>query len=215
MAEGISVNKNLTVYTSLPNETESVENAGKILQTLLQKHSLILIDTDFKTPIQYFKESQETYLVQTADVLTIQPLTAFLRELKVRNVLDEKKLKIILNKNVKIRGITDKTIIGGMAYYNEPAMSYMTELFDRNSIKYVSIPFEEEVYIKYLESMIECNISLKGYSKTFMQSLKELANMVYVSSSNAYRPPSAGQYGERNAFSPSMNNTLNQMKRNY
>ena len=81
-------------------------------------------------------------------------------------------MRVILNKTVKIRGITEKTIIGGMAYYNDPAMSFMTELFDRTLMKYVAIPFEEETYIKYLENIIECNISLKGYSKIFMQTLK-------------------------------------------
>ncbi len=214
VANGIEVNKNLTVYTSLPEEGKGIKNVNRVLESLLKKHSLILIDTDFETPIGYFEQSQETYLVQTLDVLTIQPLTAFLRELKAKNVLDDKKLKIILNKTVKIKGITDKTIIGGMAYYNDPAMSFMTELFDRNTIRYVSIPFEETVYAKYLENIIECNISLKGYSKTFMQTLKELSNMVY-SLTNTYTPPTAnGGYG-RSAFTPNMNNTLNQMKNNY
>ena len=213
-AEGISVNKNLTVYTSLPDEEDAIANVGKILETLLQKHSLILIDTDFDTPIGYFKESQETYLVQTLDVLTIQPLTAFLRDLKAKNVLDEKKLRIILNKTVRIRGITNKTIIGGMAFYNDPAMSYMTELFDRDLIKYIEIPFEEEIYTRYLQGIIECEISLKGYSKGFMQILKELGNMVY-SSSNNYIPPSTDKYSSSNGFTPNMNSTLDQMKRNY
>ena len=159
IAQGIQVHPNLTVYTSLPDETDEIIHADKILETLLRNHSLILIDTDFDTPIRYFEQSQETYLVQTLDVLTIQPLTAFLRQLKAKNVLDEKKLRIVLNKSVKIRGVTDKTIIGGMAYYNDPSMSFMTELFDRNLIKYVSIPFDEETYIKYLENVIECNIT--------------------------------------------------------
>ncbi len=88
--------------------------------------------------------------------------------------MEDRKLRIVLNKAVKIRGITDKTIIGGMAYYNDPAMSFMTELFDRTLIKYISIPFEEETYIKYLENVIECNVSLKGYSKGFLQSLKRI-----------------------------------------
>ncbi len=218
IAEGISVNKNLTVYTSLPEETEIIYNVGKILETLLTKHTLILIDCDFDTPIGYFKESQETYLVQSLDVLTIQPLTAFLRELKAKNVLDEKKLRIILNKVVKIRGVNDKAIIGGMAFYNDPSMSFMTELFDRTLIKYVSIPFEEETYIKYLEGIIECEISLKGYSKYFLQALKELANMVYKpiatvggGKNNSYRPPSI----EKNSFTPTINNTLDQMKKNF
>ena len=156
----------------------------------------------------------ETYLVQSLDILTIQPLTAFLRELKAKNVLDEKKLRIILNKVVRIRGISEKTIIGGMAYYNDPAMSFMTELFDRNLIKYISIPFEEEIYAKYLEGIIECEVTLKGYSKTFMQILKELASMVYQGGgqgAGSYKPPSI----QNNGFSQSMNDTLDQMKRSF
>ena len=215
MASGIEVHKNLTVYTSLPEDNEAIEHADKILETLLKKHTLILIDTDFKTPSRYFEQAQEIYLVQSLDVLTIQPLTAFLRELKSKNILEDRKLRIVLNKAVKIRGITDKTIIGGMAYYNDPAMSFMTELFDRTLIKYISIPFEEETYIKYLENVIECNVSLKGYSKGFLQSLKELGNMIYSVGGTTNRPPTANGYNSQNTFSPGMAQTLNQMKNNY
>lgn len=211
IATGIQVNRNLTVYTSLPDEGEDIINVDRILETLLKNHSLILIDTDFETPMGYFVQSKETYLVQSVDILTIQPLTAFLRELKARNVLDERKLRVILNKTVRVRGITDKTIIGGMAFYNDPAMSFMTELFDRTMMKYVTIPFEEETYTRYLENVIECNISLKGYSKMFMQSLKELSGMVYPVSGN-YVPPSANT---DSGFNPSINNTLNQMRNRY
>ena len=217
IARGIDVNKSLTVYTSLPDEDNTINHVDKILETLLQKHSLILIDTDFDTPLGYFKQSQETYLVQSMDILTIQPLTAFLKELKVKNILDESKLRIVLNKTVKIRGIKDATIIGGMAFYNDPAMSFMTELFDRDRIKYVSIPFEEETYIRYLEGIIECEISLKGYSKMFIQTLKELGNMVYpivtstARNSRNYQPPSVQMNGTGN-FSSNMNDTLNKMK---
>ena len=216
ITKGISVNRNLTVYTSLPDENEYISQVDKILETLLKNYSLILIDTDFDTPIDYFRQSQETYLVQTYDVLTIQPLTAFLRELKAKNVLDEKKLRIVLNKAVKIRGVSDKTIIGGMAYYNDPAMSFMTELFDRSMIKYVTIPLDEEVYVQYLQSIIECSITLKGYSKMFMQTLKELGNMIYpvVNNKVAYQPPSVNNKVQNN-FTPNMNNTLDQMKRRY
>lgn len=213
-ARGIEVHKNLTVYTSLPDENEYIEYSDKILETLLKNHSLILIDTDFKTPTRYFEQSQEIYLVQTMDVMTIQPLTAFLRELKAKNILEDKKLKIVLNKVVKLRGITDKTIIGGMAYYNDPSMSFMTELFDRTLIKYIAIPFEEETYIRYLENVIECNVSLKGYSKGFLQALKELGNMVYPTT-GTYRPPTARGYSSQSTFSPGMAQTLDQMKNNY
>ena len=218
IANGINVNPNLTVFTSLPEENEAITYVDEILETLVKNYSVILIDCDFDTPIGYFKQSQETYLVQTLDILTIQPLTAFLRELKAKNILDEKKLKVILNKVVRVRGITEKTIIGGMAFYNDPAMSFMTELFDRTLIKHISIPFEEDIYTKYLEGIINCEITLKGYSKNFMQILKELANMVYPLVSGkgtSYRPPMVNTAQTNNTFSPSMNNTLDQMKRRF
>ena len=217
IANGIQVNKNLTVFTSLPDEQDSISRVDEILETLVKNYSLILIDCDFNTPVGYFKQSLETYLVQSLDILTIQPLTAFLRELKAKNILEEGKLKIILNKFVKIKGINEKTIIGGMAFYNDPAMSFMTELFDRSLIKYITIPFEEDIYIKYLEGIINCDINLKGYSKNFMQVLKSLGNMIYplVSGQGTYRPPTVGGNNQSNVFSPSMNDTLNQMKRNF
>ena len=217
IANGIQVNKNLTVFTSLPDEGDSISKVDEILETLVKNYSLILVDCDFNTPFGYFKQSLETYLVQSLDILTIQPLTAFLRELKAKNILDESKLKIILNKYVKVRGVNEKTIIGGMAFYNDPAMSFMTELFDRNLIKYITIPFEEEIYTKYLEGIINCDINLKGYSKSFMQILKSLGNMIYplVSGKGTYKPPTVGgNNAGMGTFSPSMNDTLNQMKRN-
>ena len=143
-----------------------------------------------KHQLDIFKQSQETYLVQTLDILTIQPLTEFLRNLKAKDALDEKKLRIILNKMVRIK-TPEKAIIAGMANYNDPAMSFMTKLFDNTLIKYISIPFEEEIYAKYLQNVIECSLSLKGYSKGFMQILRELSNMVYPLT-NTYTPPTSG-----------------------
>lgn len=211
-ARGIPVNNNLTVYTSLPNESNDITKVGPILETLVKNHSLILIDCDFQTPLDYFANAQEMYLVQSMDVLTIQPLTAFLRELKAKKILDENKIRIIINKYIKLRSVTEKAIIGGMAYYNDPAMSFMTELFDRNTVKYITIPFEEEIYEKYLDGLINCDISLKGYSKVFMQTLKQLGNSVYplISGKTSYSAPSY-----QSNFSPNINNTLNQMKKNY
>ena len=214
-AKGISVNRNLTVYTSLPEDREELNNVTTNLATLVRVHDLILIDCDFETPMEYFANSSETYLVQSLDILTIQPLTAFLRELKAHSMLDQSKLKILLNKNVKVRGISDKTIVGGMSKYNDPAMSFMTDLFDVNAVKCMSIQFEQDIYTRYLESVINCDVSIKGYSKTFIQTLKELCGWVYPSipGNNSYRPQ-APMYSNT-TFSTNMNNTLNQMKRKY
>lgn len=178
--EGIKVNKNLTVYTSVPGSRQNIEDVENILSTLLQNYSLVLIDCDFETPIEYFHNSQEIYLVQSMDVLTIQPLTAFLRDLKNKNILsNEQKLRIIINKEQRVGGLSPKVIIGGMAYYNDPSMSFMTELFDRTRIKYTTIPFEVQNYSAYLEALVNCDITLKQYTKLFNAKLKELANMVY------------------------------------
>ena len=95
-ANGISVNSNLTVYTALPRENKDIKEVKPILETLLKKHSLILIDCDFETPINYFEYSKELYLVQTMDILTIQPFTEFLSELKNKGALEQSKLRIII-----------------------------------------------------------------------------------------------------------------------
>ena len=76
VAEGIQVDKNLTVYTNVAKDDDSeYDDYENILETLVKNHSLILLDCDFNTNINYFAKAQELYLVQTYDILTIQPLT--------------------------------------------------------------------------------------------------------------------------------------------
>ncbi len=213
IAQGIEVNKNLTVYTALPEDSNQMEDVENILTTLVQNYSLVLIDTDFNTPIGYFENSQEIYLVQSMDILTIQPLTAFLRDLKAKNIISNSdKIRIVLNKEVRMRGINTKTIIGGMSFYNDPAMSFMTELFNKDNVKYCTIPFDEQAYIRYLEGLVDCTITLNGYSKMIISSLKELAGMVYPMVSNKYRVAQP-DYTKNNKFSANMNSTLEKMKR--
>ena len=219
IVEGIVVNKNLSVFTTLPNENDVINNYTEILETLIKNYSLILLDCDFETNFGYFKEAQEIYLVQSFDVLTIQPLTAFLRDLKAKNILNPEKLRIILNKSLRVRNVTDKLIIGGISVYNDPAMSYMTELFNKDLIKYCSIPFEEQTYSRYLEGLVECKISLKGYSKKFLMYLSKLGNMVYPLI-NSMPQKSMSNYNNiyknsESKFTNQMNETLNKMKNKY
>lgn len=211
IVDGIQVNNNLTVFTTLPDEDNVMDDYESILTTLAQNYSLILMDCDFDTNYGYFKNAQEIYLVQSFDILTIQPLTAFLRNLKTKNILDPEKLRIVLNKVLRVRSVTERAVIGGMAFYNDPAMSFMTELFNKDTIKYCTIPFEEQTYSRYLEGLVNCKISVNGYSKNFMMSLEKLSNMVYPLLSNN------GGYNSynQNGFSNNMNATLNKMKKNY
>ena len=221
-AQGIAVNNNLTVYTTVPDKREQINNSHPILETLLKRHSVILIDCDFNTQLDYFDKAQELYLIQSMDVLTIQPLTAFLNELRVRNILNETKIRIILNKILRVRGVTGKNIIGGMANYNDPEMSFMTELFDKNTVKVAEqIPFDEDVYAKYLENLIECEIKINGYPKEFKNRLISLAQVIYplLPNTNGKKKnkkeskPVYNQYS--NSFSSGMNNTLDNMRKRY
>ena len=97
-------------------------------------------------------------------------------------------------------------------------MTVRKELFNRKNVSYITIPFDLKTYFSYLDGLVTCDVKAKGYSKELMQSLNNLANMIYqfkVKSKNStqkYMPPSVRN---NNTFSSSMNNTLNQMKRNY
>ena len=53
VADGIEIHKNLTVYTSA-FDVEEIENVEPIIQTLLTKHNMVLLDCDFDTPDRYF-----------------------------------------------------------------------------------------------------------------------------------------------------------------
>lgn len=179
IASGIKVNENLTVYTGLPNESEYLLKSNNILQTLIKNHTLVLIDCDFNTPIEYFSYAQEVYLIQSMDILSIQPFTEALSRIEEKGLVNENKFRIVINKFLEIDGLSEKEIIGGMAFYNEPAMSYMRQLFNKNSVRYMTINFEEDIYKRYIKCVNQCEISLYGYSSEFLQSLELLADNVY------------------------------------
>lgn len=222
VTDGIPVNKNLTVYTTLPGENPSFQDSGNILETLVKNYSLVLLDCDFKTYTDYFVNAQEIYLVQSYDILTIQPLTAFLNELQHKNALDENKLRIVINKTLKLRKLTEKMIIGGISRYNDPATTYQNTLFNNETIRYTTIPFEEQTYARYLERLVDCEINLNGYSKMFLEALNKLGTMVYplIANNVKYNPnKNYNDYNKPNKkqntqFNSSMDATLNKMRKN-
>ena len=104
-------------------------------------------------------------------------------------------------------------LIGGISNYNSPDMTLMDNLFNKETVKRCIIPFEMQNYTKYLESLVDCKLSLNGYTKKLIMALKELANMVYpLVGQNLYNP---GQTKYKSNFSSEMNTTLNKMKKNY
>lgn len=216
-ANGISVNRNLTVYTSMPNEESGIEDYGNILETLKRNYSLILLDCDFSTQYEYFMQSQEIYLVQTYDVLTIQPLTSFLRELLDRNILDANKLRIVINKSLRVPGLSKEMIIGGISAYNSPDMTCQKKFFDSNMIMSAVVPFEDQTYSKYLGTLASCELSLNGYSRGLLDALSNLGDMVYplISSNKAQNQKNYNDYNKNSKPTfglGNMDNTLNKMR---
>ena len=209
VAEGIEINKNLSIYTSVPEDNSDYSDVKSIIETLVKNYSVVLIDADFDTPASYFDASQEIYLVQSMDVLTMQPLTAFLRNLQSKGVLKEEKLRVVINKSVNIKSVSVKVLIGGISKYNDPSMTFMKDLFNKDTIKYCQIPFELPNYIKYLDSVITCKINLNGYTGGFISALNELGNMIYpvINNTGTFTPRG------NNGFSDEMNDTLNKMKK--
>ena len=216
-ANGIQEHKNLTIYTSPLEEDENLQAVEPIVETLINHHTVIIMDCDFTTPMKYFKYAQEIYLVQSMDILTIQPLTAFVRQLLDKGMFEPSKARVVLNKFIKTREITENILIGGMSIYNDAGMTVRKELFDRRNVPSIVIPFNLKSYLRYLDGLVTCDISLKGYDKEFINYLKNLASMVYkgqeTKKMGKYMPPSVKN--NNSGFSPRINNTLNQMRKNY
>ncbi len=228
---GVNVNRNLSVFTSLPDEKIDV-NINTIMQTLSNNFDVILIDCDFATEIDCFKNANEIYLIQTMDTFTIQPLTKFLSDLKLKNVLDESKLRVVINKYVRLKKLNEKMIIGGMSKYNEPSMTLQRDLFNSQTIKYTTIPFEIDTYARYLENIAMCELNLNGYSQNLMNALEQLKGMVYPLIYGGNKPNSnlkqvntgekRGLFGVKKQpaeqqeaqFTSNINDTLNKMRSN-
>ena len=220
-AIGIEVNKNLTVYTSSPNIRNTGYDIESILTTLVKNYSLVLLDCDYSTNKEYFRVAQEIYMVQSMDVLTIQPLTEFLRRLKLNNILQPEKLRAVINKAQRVRGLNEEMVVGGMSTYNDPEMSIQDRLFDMKTISKTVIPFDIDAYSIYLSGIANCEISTKGYNKVFMNCLNKLADQVYpvISGGALKRKNSNGNYMNYQqsgmGFSNNINSTLDEMKRQY
>ena len=107
-----------------------------------------------------------------------------------------------------------------MSVYNDPAMTYMTELFNKDIIKYTTIPFEDQVYTRYLEALVNCKISTSGYSKNFISSLNKLGDMVFPTLNGKKNKTNYNDYSSQNknfenTFSKNTSSVLNKMKKKY
>ena len=179
IAEGVQINKNLSVYTGLPTNDTNKLNSRAVIDTLKKNHTLILLDCDFETNLEYYTYSNQIFTVQSLDVLTMQPLTIHLKKLKELGIISDSKISIILNKEVPVKGLTKKLMIGGLSMYNSPNMEERVELFNRDNVKVYSVPFDIQAYQKYLENIVHCKFEITGYPKKFITELQLIAENIY------------------------------------
>lgn len=167
----------LSVYTAMPGEDRRQYNASVTVDTIMQNNNVIIIDSDFTTPYEYFRLCQEIYLVQDMNVLNISQTTMFLRELKSHGV-PMNKIRIIINKHVKC-ALTAKDIIDGIATYTSYDLKMFDELFNSATIPYYILPFDQENYTKYIEMLYKYTNRFSSFSEDFTSNLLKIINSIY------------------------------------
>ncbi|MCX8074480.1 MAG: hypothetical protein N2749_02705 [Clostridia bacterium] len=167
----------LSIYTGTPGEDRKVYNASRCIDTIMQNNNVVLIDSDFTTPADYFRLCQEIYIVQDMDVLNIQQTTIFLRELKSRGV-PMSKIRVIINKHVKC-ALTARQIIEGIATFSSYDLKRYDELFNPSTIPYYILPLDIENYKKYIEMLYKYSNLFSTFSLEFRSDLNKLINAIY------------------------------------
>ena len=173
----------LSIYTGMPGEDRKTYNSSVVMETVLQNNNAVLIDTDFTTPVDYFRQCQEIYIVQDMDILNINQLTMFLRNLKSKGI-SMQKLRVIINKHVKCV-LTAKDILDGIATYTSYDLKMYDELFNSSSIPYYILPFDIDNYRKYVEMVYKYSNKFATFSDDFKQNLEKIINSIYPVSGRA------------------------------
>lgn len=169
----------LSVYTGVPGEDRKHYNATNVVQTAMQNNSVVLIDCDFSTPVDYYRLAQEIYVVQDMDVLNVNQITMFLKEIKSRGI-PMNKVKIIINKHVKC-ALASKDLIDGIATYSSLDMNMIDPepLFDTSTLQYFILPFDQENYVKYIEMLFKSSNAFSSFTREFKIALERITNSIY------------------------------------
>jgi hypothetical protein len=171
---------NISIYTSLPGDNNKDYDMLKLIETAKMKSSVVLIDCDFNSSIEAFKLCQNIYVVQDMDILNLQPITVFLREIKYKGINLEK-VKIIINKYIKC-GVPVKRLIEGLSTYINPEMTLYDEVLEKG-LNYYILPFNELNYKKYVEGLYVCTVDYKAFTEDFKQAMDILTNSIFPLSS--------------------------------
>lgn len=167
----------LSIYTGVPGEDRKQYQASTVIETVSANNNVTLIDCDFSTPVEYYRLASEIYIVQDMDVLNVNQITMFLRELKNRGI-PMSKIKVIINKHVKC-ALTSKDILDGIATYSSPDLKMFDELFPASEMQYFILPFEQENYTKYVEMMFNYTNTFSSFTRDFRSCLAQIVHSIY------------------------------------
>ena len=167
----------LSIYTGVPGEDRKQYNATNVIETAMNNSSVVLIDCDFSTPVDYYRLAQEIYIIQDMDVLNVNQITVFLRELKTRGI-PMNKVRVIINKHVKC-ALTAKDILDGISMYTSPDLKMLDDLFTASEMTYHILPFDQINYTKYVEMMYKYSNTFSSFTKEFKEALDQIVNSIY------------------------------------
>lgn len=167
----------LSIYTAMPGEDRKSYNTNLIIDTIMQNNNVILIDADFTTPTDFFRLCQEIYIVQDMNVLNINQISIFLRQLKSKGI-PLHKVRVIINKHVRCT-LTAKEILDGIAVYTSYDLKMYDELLNSSTIPYYILPFDTENYRKYIEMVHKYSNKFASFTDDFRQNLVKIINAIY------------------------------------
>lgn len=167
----------LSIYTAVPGEDRKSYNPNLLVETVQKNNNVVLIDADFSTPLDYFRLANDIYIVQDMNILNVNQLTMFLRELKQRGI-EMDKIKIIVNKYVDC-SLSSKEIIDGIATYTSYDLKMFDELFNPKRIQYFVLPFDVENYKKYVDMVYKYSNKFSSFTKNFQENLNGIINTIY------------------------------------
>lgn len=167
----------LSIYTAVPGEDRKSYNPNLLVETISKNNNVVLIDADFSTPLDYFRLANDIYIVQDMNILNVNQITMFLRELKQRGIGMEK-VKIVINKYVDC-SLSSKDIIDGIATYTSYDLKMFDELFNPKRIQYFVLPFNVENYKKYIDMVYKYSNKFASFSKDFQENLNAVINSIY------------------------------------
>ena len=127
------------------------------------------------------------------DILNINQVTMFLRELKSRGI-PLSKLRVIINKHVKC-ALTSRDILDGIATYTSYDLKMYDELLNVNQIPYFILPFDVENYTKYVEMVYKYSNKFATFTDFFKENIFKVINSIYPvagtmkGSSSSYSAP--------------------------